>query len=185
MKIIIFGILILFISIKGFTQESVNSNGYGLILPKIDYQKLYTPEYQNKKWTADLVDLNENSKILRKIRLGDMEMFKKSSIQVIYQDLKNITKILIVNIEYMACCSNIEDYYFMVDKNNNLIELPEIENSHCDGPEPYYTYIFPNQDGGEKDKIIYVEITPNEKFEREKIEILKTYFWNGESIIEK
>lgn len=93
------------------------------------------------------------------------------------KNLLNITKIIIVEITYSACCSSTDKYYYLVGLNNNLIELPEIGNTHCDGPEPTYEYIFPNDIQGKKDKIIYAKISSDE--ENNKVEILKTYSWNG------
>lgn len=69
----------------------------------------------------------------------------------------------------------------MIDKNNEIIKLPKVENNHCDGPESYFAYLFPSDKNGKKDKIIYAKITPKENAD-DTVEILKTYSWDGQSI---
>ena len=93
--------------------------------------------------------------------------------------LINISKIIIIESNYSACCSNTEENYYLVDTNNELIELPLIENTHCDGPEPYEGYIFPNDDNGKKNKVIYAKISPRENGEKDKVEVLKTFSWEN------
>jgi len=100
--------------------------------------------------------------------------------------LENIKKLIVVESTFSACCSNSDEFYFLVDAKDNLIELPKVDNVHCDGPEPFFGYVFPEDKNGKEKKIIFGKIIPNEKYENDKIEIIKTYSWNGiQTTVEK
>ena len=99
-------------------------------------------------------------------------------------DLVNISKVVTVEITYTACCSDIEQYNYLIVNEDNFLELPKINNTHCDGPEPYLGYLFPNNKGGKKNKIIYAKITPKNNDVPEKINPIKVFNWNGESLTE-
>ena len=66
-------------------------------------------------------------------------------------------------------------------KTGDLIELPESEYLHCDGPTPIMEYRFPNQKFGNKNQILLTKSILNDKYEVESIEIQKTYLWNGKT----
>jgi hypothetical protein len=115
--------------------------------------------------------------------ISELEMYENTSLyEQNISDLINILKVVTIEITYTACCSDIEQYNYLVDNKNNFIELPVINNTHCDGPEPYLGYLFPNNKGGEKNKIIYAKITPKSDDVREKIEPLKAFNWNGKNL---
>lgn len=123
---------------------------------------------------------DKKHKDLIEFSISELEFYDDSNIKEIEVDnLSNITKVILVEFSYSACCSNTDEYYYLLNANNDLIPLPEISNMHCDGPEPFFEYIFPNNKKGIKNKILYAKTTPNLKEENTATEVLKTFSWGG------
>ena len=123
---------------------------------------------------------------LYEISIGELEMYENITLyEKKITGLENITRIISIECTHSACCSSTEEYNFLVDNSNNLIELPQIGNSHCDGPEPYNTYLYPNDIGGKKEKILFVKVNPTKDSIPENIEILKSFHWNGINLSKK
>lgn len=120
---------------------------------------------------------------LLKFPIADLEFYEGTSLKSRkVTSLRNLNTVIIVESSYSACCSNTDEYFYLVNSENNLIKLPELENNHCDGPEPYFTYLFPEDAKGQKDKIICAKIIPQNDGNN-KIEALKTFSWDGTNII--
>ncbi|WP_439132355.1 SH3 domain-containing protein [Polaribacter sp.] len=175
---------------SGFLTDKIPNKGAesgNYYLTKIDSitEKKYWEAFQKNIETKPIfINLrNKKHTNLAKFEIGDLEFYDGATITVDKKSgLKNIIKIIKVETSYSACCSNTDEYFYLVDKNNRLINLTKIENNHCDGPEPYFTYLFPSDKNGKKDKIIYAKITPLNEGE-DKIEILKTLTWDGVQLL--
>ncbi|WP_397445055.1 SH3 domain-containing protein [Polaribacter sp. R77954] len=175
---------------SGFLTDKIPNKGTekgNYYLTKID--SITKNEYwenlrKNIKTKPSFIYLrNKNHINLVQLEIGDLEMYEGTTLIVKKEnELKNIIQIIKIESSYSACCSNTDEYFYLVDKNKQLISLPVVENNHCDGPEPYFTYLFPSDDNGKKDLIIYAKIIPKEDAD-DKVEILKTYSWNGENIV--
>ena len=126
---------------------------------------------------------NNKGKTLTKYEISELEFYRGATIEILdLEKMKNLKQVLHVKLSYDTCCSNHYSSYFLLTNNGELIELAEIENLHCDGPEPKFEYRFPNQKFGKKDKILMTKSTLNNDYKVESVEIIKTYFWNGEKI---
>ena len=71
-----------------------------------------------------------------------------------------------------GCCSNNYTYYYL-RIGNELFHLTGLSNTHCDGPEPYYDYIFPGDLLNDHSKSIHkAKVFLDENFERDSVSIL-------------
>ncbi|WP_152286653.1 SH3 domain-containing protein [Flavicella marina] len=128
---------------------------------------------------------NNKHENLHEFSISNLEFYENSSVSVsTVNNLENVLKVIIVEVNYDSCCSNHYSTYLLLNNKENLIEIPQIKNMHCDGPEPYKTYIFPEEENGEENKILLAKITPKTKKEEGKTEILKKYTWNGVTLSE-
>lgn len=170
----------------GFLTDIIPNKGVvkgNYYLTKIDSitEKRYWEDFQKNIKTKPLFIYLRNKKHsnLVELEIGDLEFYDGTTISINKKsELKDIIEIIKVESSYSACCSNTDEYYYLIDKNNQLINLTKIENNHCDGPEPYFTYLFPSDTNGKKDKIIYAKIIPQDNAE-DKIEVINTFSWNS------
>lgn len=81
---------------------------------------------------------NNNHINLHEFCVTNLEFYENSSLSVsTVNNLKNVLKIIKVEVNYNSCCSNHYSTYLLLDNKENLIEIPQIMNIHCDGPETY------------------------------------------------
>ena len=129
---------------------------------------------------------NKKHEDMDKFVISDFEFYEGTSLfERDVKNLLNVTEIIIVKNNYNSCCSNHYSNFFLYTVSGELIKLPEFENMHCDGPEPYKTYLFPEDVEGQENKILFVNIIPKTKEQPEKTEILKKYSWNGIKVSEE
>lgn len=167
---------------KKALDKGSESNGY--YITKIDSKEImkYEENIANSVEQEPLsFFLRDNThKNLSKFPISDVLLYDGSKIYLRdIKGLENIKKLIVIESTFSACCSSSDEFYFLIDSKDNLIELPKVDNTHCDGPEPFFGYVFPEDKNGKEKKIIFGKIIPNEKYENEKIEILKTYSWDG------
>jgi hypothetical protein len=170
----------------GFLTNEIPNKGVekgNYYLTKIDSitkQKYWDDFQKNTKTEPIFIHLrNKNHTNLVKLQIADLEFYDGTTISINKESgLKNILEVIKIESSYSACCSNTDEYFYLVDKSKQLVNLPTIENNHCDGPEPYFTYLFPTDKNGKKDNIICAKVIPKENAV-DKIEILKMYSWNG------
>lgn len=173
----------------GFLADKVPNKGASsgnYYLTKID--SITLNEYQkniskNKTEKPSFIYLRNNSHTdLSKFPISDLEFYEGTFLTVTKESgLKNILEVIKIESSYSACCSNTDEYYYLVNREYDLISLKKIENNHCDGPEPFFSYLFPNDKNGKngkKDKIIYAKVIPKENTD-DTIEVIKTFTWDG------
>ena len=120
-----------------------------------------------------------------KINLIDLEFYNGVIVETLdLSTMKSLKSVIHVEFVYDACCTNYYSTYFLLTNFGELIELPEIKNFQCDGPEPIVEYRFSNQKFGEEDRILLTKSKYNNNF-IESIEILNRYAWNGKKIIKQ
>ena len=174
---------------SGFLSQN-NCSEYGYYLTKEDtieesaYYKLMGSLENGKPLYIYL--MSKKQKELAKFPVGDLEFYEGSDANMQKASkLKNINLVVNVNLNYSACCSYTKEFFFLISEDKELVKLPMINNDHCDGPEPYFDYIFPMDENGKKDKIIYAKIITGEDYKVNSIEVLKTYSWSGEKLVEE
>tara|TARA_R110001583_G_scaffold182390_1_gene340204 strand:- start:17 stop:589 length:573 start_codon:yes stop_codon:yes gene_type:complete len=187
MKKILLGILILLPLLESFSQTNNDfkeSNEYDLTEIDSIVAENYWNNNTNKTEPILRYLKNQDGKIITKFDISELEFYSGSSIKVLsINNLKNITQIIHLQSSYDACCTNYYSNYFLKTENGKLIELPEVEYLHCDGPTPIKELRFPNQKFGKKNQILLTKSTLNKDYKVESVEIIKTYFWDGEKII--
>jgi len=175
-----------FLSSHVLNKGSQSENYYLTKLPP-NAQKNYwynmTNSIENKPVSIYL--RNNKNENVAEYSIHELESYDSTNLdERKLNDLDNVSSLIIVENNYSVCCSSHESHYYLITKNEKLIELPQINNTHCDGPEPYETYIFPTEKGGEQNNILHVKVTPEWKEKPGKNEIIKKYYWDGEKITE-
>ncbi|UKM63465.1 hypothetical protein GSB9_00007 [Flavobacteriaceae bacterium GSB9] len=125
---------------------------------------------------------DNNGQTLYEIKISELEFYSGTTIEILnINNLTNIEQIIRLESGYDACCTNYYSTYLLKTKEGKLIELPESEYLHCDGPTPINEYRFPNQKFGIKNQILLTKSNLNDNYEVESVEVLKTYSWNGKT----
>ena len=173
--------------LNSFSQESkdfIKSEQY--YLTEIDSLtiKKYWENFptENSPEPISIYLKNNNGQSLYEIKISELEFYRGTTVEILNVDnLKNVEQIIRLKSGYDTCCSNYYSTYLLKTKDGNLIELPESEYLHCDGPTPITEYRFPNQKFGIKNQILLTKSILNENYEVESIKVVKTYSWNGKT----
>ncbi len=129
----------------------------------------------------DLVVADDTSNVVATIKIGELELFEGIQISVLLNPgLETITEILKVEVEYAACCSGTQSYYFLVNNEQEYTALPLLENVYCDMPQADTHYIFPSQAHGKEDIILRAELHYTEKYTIKDIKVLQSFVWNDD-----
>lgn len=96
--------------------------------------------------------------------------------------LKNIKKIILVQVEYAACCYDVQAHYYLITKKDKLIELDIIGYSMCDWPDKIPEYRFPSQKYGEANNIISAELYYGYEGTIDSTKTIDVVNWNGKKI---
>lgn len=67
--------------------------------------------------------------------------------------LKGVDKVIMIEFEWVGCCSYIESHYFLSTDTCSFIKLDVIENEACDYNEDKLVYVFPAMAFGEPGSI--------------------------------
>ena len=127
---------------------------------------------------------DKNGRTLYEIKISELEFYSGTTIEVLdINNLKNIEQIIRLESGYDACCTNYYSTYLLKTKEGKLIKLPEIDNLHCDGPEPRFEYRFPNQKFGTENQIVLSKLFLNDEFEVDSIDRQNIYSWDGKTIV--
>ncbi|WP_106463041.1 hypothetical protein [Aurantibacter aestuarii] len=180
-------IIILLTFLNSFGQESndfIKSKQY--YLTEIDSLtiKKYWENFptENAPEPISIYLKDNNGQTLYEIKILELEFYSGTTIEILnINNLTNIEQIIRLESGYDACCTNYYSTYLLKTKEGKLIELPESEYLHCDGPKPINEYRFPNQKFGIKNQILLTKSNLNDKYEVESVEVLKTYSWNGKT----
>tara|TARA_R110002033_G_C3752821_1_gene226379 strand:+ start:56 stop:592 length:537 start_codon:yes stop_codon:yes gene_type:complete len=173
--------------LNSFSQESkdfIKSEEYHLTEIDSLTMKKYWVNFptENAPEPIPIYLKNKKGQTLYEIKISELEFYSGTSIEVLDIDnLKNIEQIIHLESGYDACCTNYYSTYLLKTKEGELIKLPEIDNLHCDGPEPRFEYRFPNQKFGNENQILMTKSFLNNEYKVDSIERKKTYSWNGKT----
>lgn len=88
------------------------------------------------------------------IVIGSLETFEGFNVWLLESPgLKNIDRVVMVELEWLGCCSYIESHYFLISEECTYTKLDMIKNEACDFPEDRVEYLFPSQDFGRSHSI--------------------------------
>jgi len=88
------------------------------------------------------------------IVIESLETFEGYNVwQLENPELDGIDRVIMVELEWIGCCSYIESHYFLITDTCSFVKLDVIENESCDFPEDRWEYVFPSQELGLDDGI--------------------------------
>lgn len=170
-----------------FAQEFKKTDKYRIIEPSFEVDESYyqTPYNERNPIPIQLTLSSDTTSSLWEYNILELETYGGASIYLLENPgISNIKEVVKVEFEYVACCSSIEEHYFLFSNENKLIKLPSTDYVHCDGPEPFFEYRFPNQYLGLKDQILRTESFPNQDYKVDSISKLLAYNIDGTGIID-
>jgi len=129
----------------------------------------------------DLVLSEANTEPIAVLDITALELLEDVHITVLSKpNLEDVREILKVELEYTACCTSTDTYYFMVTEANDFIALPKIQNVYCSETQLDTHYIFPNQEYGQENTILKAELQYTEAYNIKNIEVLKSIVLNDD-----
>ena len=168
-------IIILLQSFQGIVAQNVFTKTQEfLVTTKIMDQKKKHPSY-----VINLVSSGEDSNTISTLTLEDTELFEDVFISTLENPgLEGVSKVIKMEIEYLACCAHVEAYYYMIKDDLSIVALPHLKNVYCENSDTDYQYIFPNQEYGIKDNILetqtfYKAETTDIKY----VNLKQSYLW--------
>ncbi|WP_108868854.1 hypothetical protein [Aquimarina aquimarini] len=102
--------------------------------------------------------------------------------------LEGVSKVIKMEIEYLACCAHVEAYYYLVKEDNTTVLLPELKNVYCENSDTDLQYIFPNQKYGIEGNILKTETIYQETettTDIKYVNLKQSYAWNDGDVIKK
>jgi len=137
----------------------------------------------NQSYVVNLVRADNSAKILSTITIDDTELFEDIFLSTLENPgLDGISEVIKMEVEYLACCAHVEAYYFMVGENNDVIELPEIQNVYCENTDTDFQYTFPNQAYGIAGNILQTQTFYKNITDIKYVNLKQRYAWNDNTI---
>lgn len=170
-------ILLAFVFSVGFAsaQEFKETNKYAL-----SNQRTTSQEEENSG-VIDLVLAEDTSTTITTLPITDFGMLERVQISTLTNPhLEGVNEVLKVVFEYSFCCSNTEEYYFLVSNDQDVIALPHIENEYGYDPIEDIHYIFPSMSFGEAGTILRAELKYTESYTIKEIKVLQSFVWNDD-----
>lgn len=185
MKATISIFLILFISIVANGQDFELTEKYVIIEPEFELDSIFwtTPQENRTPINVYLTSKSDTSEIIKVFSIQELETYDGNKVLTIGESgLSNTKEIVCIQFEYMACCSSIDNHYFIVTKNDEWIKLPVINYVACDGPEPFVEYRFPAQQFGQRNTIIKTTSYPNQDNVVDSVSVIETLIWDEKKL---
>ncbi|WP_394748048.1 hypothetical protein [Spongiimicrobium salis] len=172
-------IFILIAALLGFhtiqAQAFLPTEKYTVVKQATDKESEY------ESYAFHLVQQGMPFEMLSTIIIEDDDLFEGVALSVLESpDLEGVLEIIKIEVEYAACCSGVEAYYFMMTDTNDLVALPMLENVYCEGPEPNFQYIFPNQAYGTEGTILKTKVIYDDSFDIQKVAVLDRIVWKDD-----
>jgi len=168
-------IIILFQSFHLYAQNTFTKSDKYLVTTEITDQE--GQEYPS--YIVNLVSAKDSSEKISTLTIDDTELFEDIFITTLENPgLEGISEVIKMEIEYLACCAHVESYYFMIGEDNNIIELPEINNVYCENSDTDSQYIFPTQEYGIIGNILQTQTFYKNTSDVRYVNLKQSYAWN-------
>ncbi|MFD2562836.1 hypothetical protein [Aquimarina rubra] len=177
-KIIVFFILIL--GFQFMKAQSFQNTGKYAAVTEIKENGSEQPTC-----IVNLTRLGGISEDLATFTINDIELFEDIFITTLENPgLEGISEVIKMEVEYLACCAQVESYYFLVtDDSNTIIPLPQLTNVYCENADTDTQYTFPNQEYGIKGNILETETLYKETSEIIKyVNLKQSLTWNDNKV---
>ncbi|WP_378178544.1 hypothetical protein [Aquimarina sp. SS2-1] len=168
----------------------------------IGFQFMKAQSFQNTEKYVAVTEIKENgseqptcivnlnrlggiSENLATFRINDTELFEDIFITTLENPgLEGISEVIKMEVEYLACCAQVEAYYFLVTEDSNtIIPLPQLTNVYCENADTDTQYTFPNQEYGIKGNILETETLYKETSEIIKyVNLKQSLTWNDNKV---
>ncbi|WP_300022936.1 hypothetical protein [uncultured Maribacter sp.] len=131
-------------------------------------------------WVVDVIETKNPEKTIATLNIADFGLLDEIRISVLQEPaLKGITEILKITLEYNACCSSTEEFYYLLSEDE-VIALPSIKNEYAYEPISDIHYIFPNQSFGKEGTILRAALQYTETYTIKDIKVLRSIAWNDD-----
>ncbi|WP_299260176.1 hypothetical protein [uncultured Aquimarina sp.] len=132
---------------------------------------------------VNLTRLGGISENLTTFSINDIELFEDIFITTLENPgLEGISEVIKMEVEYLACCAQVESYYFMITNDNKLVSLPQLTNVYCENSDTDSQYTFPNQKYGIKGNILETETLYKETSEIKYVNLKLSLTWNDNKV---
>ena len=176
-------LVVFFIALNGHSQEFVTSSEYvakGVDRKTVDdfmaYDNLDEPIF------GTIVLASDTSEVLLTFAITAPEYDSTYVMELVNPGLKNVKKILLVQVEYAVSCYDVKANYYIITKKDKLIELDPIAYTMCDWPCDIQEYRFPSQKYGVKNQIISTELYHDYQGNIDSTKTINMVNWNGKKI---
>lgn len=132
---------------------------------------------------VNLVRLGGISENVFTFEVKDIELFEDIFITTLEKPgLEGISEVIKMEVEYLACCAEVDSYYFMVNDENELIKLPHLTNVYCENSNTDSQYTFPTQEYGISGNILETETLYKETSEKKYVNLIQSFIWNDNKV---
>ncbi len=132
---------------------------------------------------VNLIRLGGISENVSTFTINDIELFEDIFITTLEDPgLEGISEVIKMEVEYLACCAQVESYYFMVTDDDKIVSLPQLTNIYCENSDTDSQYTFPNQKYGIKGNILETETLYKETSEIKYVNLKQSFTWNDNKI---
>ncbi len=173
---------LIIILISVFTFQFVKAQEF--VIEKLKYDIVQTEGTKQKEYTAnfDVITADGEANKVGTFHVSDLGVLDDVIVRVLTNpNLENIKEVIRVDVNYSACCSYNDAFYFLVTNDNEFISLPHIENVFCEETVSEVQYIFPTQKFGKENLILKTEITYDAQIENiTNTEVLQSLVWNDD-----
>jgi len=133
----------------------------------------------SQSYLVNLVRADHSSQIISTLTINDTELFEDIFLSTLEDPgLNGISEVIKMEVEYLACCAHVSSYYFMIDENNEVIELPELQNVYCENSDTDFQYIFPKQEYGITGNILQTQTFYKNISDIKYVNLQQSYAWN-------
>ncbi len=130
-------------------------------------------------YTVDLLRSGGISKKLSTVVINDTELFEDIFITTLENPgLEGISEVIKMEVEYIACCAEVQSYYYLISNDSKVIPLPQLTNVYCEDSDSDSQYTFPTQEYGVKGNILETHTSYNESSEIKYVCLKQGLVWN-------
>ena len=146
-----------------------------MVTTEINDQGFEQPEY-----VVNLVRSGEDTEKLTSLTIEDTELFEDIFISTLEDPgLDGISEVIKMEVEYLACCAHVEAFYFLIDENQNVIQLPQLKNVYCENSNTDFQYTFPNQEYGVSNNILETQTYYTDASKVKYVNLKQRHAWDN------
>lgn len=135
---------------------------------------------EGKHMYLNIVLTEKPNEVLTRVLIEWPETYDSTYLEVWEEPgLKNVDKILKVQVEYAACCYNIHAHYFLITNQGDWIQVPGIEYVMCDWPADIEEY----KVDANNSLLGRVLLTHNSEGKVVDSQLIESLYWDGEKLI--